>query len=277
MPSVVPSSGGPTCPCCAAALTELRAARLQEACEEYPWRWYQVGERRFWMDGVQIGTASRVATGASSRCYSVGYKWARDEPSRPPLKWDSHEAIVASDEPSKPPLKRDSPEAVAPSSSKRSRPRLRDAVSSSSCIAPPLAYDRRWDGPAFPFRRAGPARCQCSKQEAQGQNAALHPNEVKTESKRGVDMFTRDPLVQADVLYSTPSVALCSGLIVLSQTLMSYLISLGKVHFIPITGGMLVVLFTASSYVLYLNGVLSLQRMWALKAALLCFAVISLA
>lgn len=89
-----------------------------------------------------------------------------------------------------------------------------------------------------------------------------------------VDMFTRDPLVQADVLYSTPSVALCSGLIVLSQTLVSYLISLGKVHFIPITGGMLVVLFTASSYVLYLNGVLSLQRMWALKAALLCFAVL---
>ena len=27
------------------------------------------------MDGVQIGTASRVATGASSRCYSVGCKW----------------------------------------------------------------------------------------------------------------------------------------------------------------------------------------------------------
>ncbi|CAE7557426.1 DTX47 [Symbiodinium natans] len=78
-----------------------------------------------------------------------------------------------------------------------------------------------------------------------------------------VDWFTRDPLVQADVFYSTPSVAMCSGLIVLSQTLMSYLISLGKVHFVPITGGMLVALFTASSYILYLNG--GAPKLWAIR------------
>ncbi|CAJ1358773.1 unnamed protein product [Effrenium voratum] len=89
-----------------------------------------------------------------------------------------------------------------------------------------------------------------------------------------VDVFTTDPLVQVEVLHSTLGVAMCSGLIVLSQTLMSFFISLGKVHFVPVTGGMLVVLFTAGSYVLYMYSMLSLQRMWALKAALLCFAVL---
>lgn len=91
--------------------------------------------------------------------------------------------------------------------------------------------------------------------------------------KHHVTLFTEDPFVESQVISSSSSVALCSGLIVLSQSLMSYLISLGKVHFIPITGGMLVVLFTLSSSVLYSLQMLSLHRMWAVKAALLAFAI----